>query len=394
MKGALEPVTYGVLEAIAAAIGPGPAALHEPRFEGNELEYLKDCLDSSFVSSVGPYVDRLETDLATFTGAPFAVAVVNGTAALQVALSVAGVQPGDEVLVPAMSFVATANAVVHVGAIPHFVDCEERTLGLDPRALGDYLSATTESRQGHSVNRRTGRVIRAVVPMHAFGHPMDIEKLLYVAAEHQLVVVEDAAESLGSSLEGRHTGTFGLLGILSFNGNKTITTGGGGAILTADRDLARAAKHLTTTAKLPHRWEYKHDRVAYNYRMPNLNAALGCAQLEQLPALLDRKRQLYERYRRAFQHVRGATVFPEPERCSSNYWLQTLVLDPEYADRRDEVLEASNDAGYGTRPVWEPLHRLRPYIDSPRMRTPITDSLARRLINLPSSPHLVEARGR
>lgn len=393
MNAVSEPptLTDSVLEAIAGAIGPAPAALHEPRFWGNELKYVEDCLESTYVSSVGPYVDRLEADLAAYTEAPFAVAVVNGTAALQIALTLAGVQPGEEVLVQALSFVATANAIVHAGGVPHFADCEERTLGLDPHALRDHLRATTQSHNGQCVNRATGRVIRAVVPMHTFGHPVDIEGLLAVAADHGLVIVEDAAESLGSRFDGRHTGTFGLLGTLSFNGNKTITTGGGGAILTADPGLARATKHLTTTAKLPHRWEYVHDRVAYNYRMPNLNAALGCAQLEQLPALLERKRRLYERYRQAFDGIRGANLFAEPERCSSNYWLQTLLLDAEYAGRRDAVLQATNDAGYGTRPAWQPLHQLPPYLDCPRMELPVTESLARRLINLPSSPHLVEA---
>ncbi|MBU1664766.1 MAG: aminotransferase class I/II-fold pyridoxal phosphate-dependent enzyme, partial [Gammaproteobacteria bacterium] len=248
-----------VVEAIRQVAGPAPVALHEPRFAGNEWAYLKECLDSTFVSSVGKFVDRFEADLAAFTGARHAVAVVNGTAALHIALKLAGVEAGDEVLIPALTFVATANAVAYCGATCHFVDSEERTLGVDPHKLREYLVATTEQRNGLCVNRATGQVIRALVPMHTFGHPVELDGLLAVAHDFNLVLVEDAAESLGSYYHGRHTGTFGRFGTLSFNGNKTITTGGGGAILTNDPELARTAKHLTTTAKLPHRWAFEHD---------------------------------------------------------------------------------------------------------------------------------------
>ena len=272
-----------VVDAIRAVVGAGPVALHEPRFVGNEWNYVKECLDSTFVSSVGKFVDRFESDLAAYTGAKYAVAVVNGTAALHVALLLAGVKPGDEVLVPTLTFVATTNAVAYSGAVPHFVDSEERTLGLDPNALREYLNAIAEVHNGECRNRVTGRVIRAVVPMHAFGHPLDVDGVVSVAHDFHLGLVEDAAESLGSTIRGRHTGTFGSMGTLSFNGNKTITTGGGGAIITDDAHLAKRAKHLTTTAKVPHRWEYQHDEIGFNYRMPNINAALGCAlQEEQL----------------------------------------------------------------------------------------------------------------
>jgi perosamine synthetase len=297
--GSESAVSGQVVAAIRSVVGSGPVVLHEPRFVGNEWSYVKECLDSTFVSSVGKFVDRFEADLAAYTGAKYAIAVVNGTAALHVALRLAGVQPGDEVLVPALSFVATANAVAYCGASPHFVDSEERTLGLDPRALRDYLSAIAEIRGGSCVNRATGRVIRSVAPMHVFGHPLDIEGMLSVARDFHLVLVEDAAESLGSTMRGRHTGTFGLMGSLSFNGNKTITTGGGGAIITDDASLAKRAKHITTTAKVPHRWEYQHDEVGFNYRMPNINAALGCAQLEQLAGFVTAKRALFKRYEAA-----------------------------------------------------------------------------------------------
>ena len=292
-----------IVDAVRSVVGPGPAALHEPSFGGNEWSYVKECLDSTFVSSVGKFVDRFEDDLARFTGAKYAVAVVNGTAALHIAMRMVGVVAGDEVLVPALTFVATANAVTYCGATPHFVDCEESTLGMDASALRDYLGSIARISEGACINRSTGRIIRAVVPMHAFGNPLDIEVLMEVAREFHLTVIEDAAESLGSYVAGRHTGTFGTIGTLSFNGNKTVTTGGGGALITDDSGLAKLAKHLTTTAKMPHRWEYFHDQIGFNYRMPNINAALGCAQLEQLPGFLDSKRRLFERYKSAFAHI-------------------------------------------------------------------------------------------
>jgi perosamine synthetase len=374
--------------AIAEVVGAGPVGLHEPRFTGNELAYLKECLDTTFVSSVGKFVDRFEADLAAFTGARHVVAVVNGTQALHVALLLGGVVANDEVLAPALTFVATANAVSYCGATPHFVDSSEKTLGLDPRALREYLGDVAEMRDGQCVNRSTGRVIRAVVPMHTFGHPVDMESLLAVASDFNIAVIEDAAESLGSYIGGRHTGTFGLVGTLSFNGNKTITTGGGGAILTNDTALARRAKHLTTTAKVPHRWNFDHDEIGYNYRLPNLNAALGCAQLERLPELLASKRALFEQYRLAFAKVERVHLFSEPEGCRSNYWLQTLLLDESVAAERDAILAATNEAGLMTRPTWKLMHRLKAFTASPRMPLPVAESLERRILNIPSSPFL------
>jgi aminotransferase in exopolysaccharide biosynthesis len=374
-----------IVTAIRAVAGPGSVPLHEPKFAGNEWVYLKECLDSTFVSSVGAFVDRFEADLAAYTGARHAVAVVNGTAALQVALKLAGVRADDEVLIPALTFVATANAVAYCGAVPHLVDSDLRTLGMDAARLRDYLEGTTEQRGQHCLNRKTGRVIRALMPMHTFGHPVDLAGLLDVARDFNLALVEDAAESLGSFYDGRHTGTFGVLGALSFNGNKIVTTGGGGAILTDDAELARHAKHLTTTAKLPHAWEYRHDEIGFNYRMPNLNAALGCAQLERLPAKRDAKRALFERYRAAFAPVNGVSLFAEPANCDSNYWLQTLLLDNDQAHQRDAVLKATNDAGLMTRPAWVLMHELAPFKDCPCMELPVAQSLSQCLINIPSS---------
>jgi perosamine synthetase len=375
-----------VIKAIREVVGPGRIPLHEPSFEGNELVYLKECLDSTYVSSVGKFVDQFEEQLADFTGARYAISVVNGTAALHIALKLAGVKDGDEVLIPTLTFVATAAAVAYCNAIPHFVDSEERTLGIDSIKLREYLLSTTSQVSGECINKISGRVIRALVPMHTFGHPSELSDLLSISVEFNLALVEDSAESLGSYYKGKHTGTFGRLGILSFNGNKTITTGGGGAILTNDMELAQQAKHLTTTAKLPHSWEFRHDEIGYNYRMPNLNAALGCAQLEQLPRKLSAKRDLFEKYKSAFANIPGVKLVTEPPKCRSNYWLQTLLLDENQVKYRDLILQATNSTGILTRPVWQLISSLEPYKNSPRMNLQEAESLSRRIINIPSNP--------
>jgi len=377
-----------IISSLRFVLGEGTHALHEPRFQGSELRYVQECIASTFVSSVGQYVDRFERELAAFTGARRAVAVVNGTAALQVALQLAGVEAGDEVLVPALTFVATANAVHYLRATPHFVDSSPETLGMDPIAMKDWLKHIGERALDGTRNRETGRRIRAMVPMHTFGHPTDIDGLLALAQDYQVQLVEDAAESLGSFYHGCHTGTFGLLGTLSFNGNKTVTTGGGGAILTNDERLADHAKHLTTTARKTHRWEYIHDEVGYNFRMPNLNAAMGCAQLEQLQDFLSSKRRLTEKYLQAFEDLPQVRLMTEPAGCQSNYWLQTLLLNEAIADQRDAILEATNDAGLMTRPAWMLMHQLPAYQQCPRAPLTVAESLAKRIINLPSSAGL------
>ncbi|MFS2023576.1 LegC family aminotransferase [Massilia sp. CT11-137] len=378
-----------IAERIRGVTGVPRTALHEPALNGNELAYVTECIQTGWVSSVGSFVDRFERDLADYTGARHAVVVSNGTSGLQVALLLAGVMAGDEVLVPTLSFVATANAVSHCGAHPHFVDSNYTTLGLDAEALDAYLRDTAQVRDGICINRRTGRRIAAVVPMHTFGHPVDMAKLLEVAQHFAIEIVEDAAESLGSFIGDRHTGLFGRCAMLSFNGNKVVTTGGGGAIITDDSALAKRAKHLTTTAKLPHAWEYGHDEVAFNYRMPNLNAALGCAQLERLDAFLEAKRELAGRYEQAFKDIPQVELFTERAGTHANYWLQTLLLKPEHADERDAVLRATNDAGQMTRPVWRLLHTLPMYAHCEAMPTPVAADLARRIINIPSGPQLV-----
>lgn len=382
-------LTQEVVSALRSVVGTNSVVLHEPSFEGNELLYLKECLDSTFVSSVGKFVDQFEADLASYIGTKHAISVVNGTAALQIALKVAGVRADDEVLIPALTFVATANAVSYCSAIPHFVDSEEHTMGIDTLKLREYLRENTSQRSGQCINNETGRVIRALVPMHVFGHPSDLEGLLSIAFDFNIILIEDAAESLGSFYKEKHTGTFGLLGTISFNGNKTITTGGGGAILTNNEVLARHAKHLITTAKLPHAWEYRHDEIGYNYRMPNINAAMGCAQLEQLSAKLAAKRQLFLRYQSAFEGIKGVTLFKEPKNCRSNYWLQTLILDKDTSDNLNPILESTNSTGIMTRPAWALINELAPFIDFPRMDLVNARSLSGRIINIPSSPGLV-----
>ena len=385
--------TARVIAAIREALPPGvaEAPLHRPHFAGREWDYLKECLDSSYVSSVGAFVTRFERAIAEIAGTKHAIAVVNGTAALHVALLLVGVSAGDEVLAPALTFVATANAISYCGAIPHFVDSESATLGIDPQALRQSLSEIAERRGERLVNRRTGRRIAAIVPMHTFGHPVDMEPLNALAAELGLAVVEDATESLGSRYKGRPSGSLSRLAAFSFNGNKIVTTGGGGAITTDDPDLAQRAKHLTTTAKLPHAWSFIHDAVGFNYRMPNLNAALGCAQLEQLDGFLAAKRKLAAGYRRTLAGVPGVSFVDEPTFARSNYWLNALLLDAENAGERDELLRRCNEDRLCCRPVWTLMHRLAIYADCPRMPLPVAESIEARLVNLPSGPGLALA---
>ncbi|MDI6813073.1 MAG: LegC family aminotransferase [Desulfitobacteriaceae bacterium] len=366
----------------------GHIGLHEPVFAGSEWDYVKECLDTGWVSSVGKFVDRFEHMLEDYTGVKKAVAVVNGTAALHIALKLAGVERDDEVFVPDLTFVATANAVTYCGAIPHFVDSEAKTLGLAPWKLEAWLREIGEIRDGQTLNRLTGRRIKAVIAMHTFGHPVDLDPLAEVCEKYGLVLIEDAAESLGSFYKGRHTGNWGKLATLSFNGNKTVTTGGGGAILTNDEALGRLAKHLTTTAKIPHPWAYVHDQVGYNYRMPNINAALGCAQLEQLPGFLERKRKLAQRYQETLAEIPGISVFVEPEFARSNYWLNALILDETFSENRDILLGKLQTEGIISRPAWTLMHYLSMYNDCPRMDLGGAIDLEKRIINIPSGAAL------
>ncbi|MFM6966612.1 MAG: LegC family aminotransferase [Rhodoluna sp.] len=373
---------------------PRPVNLHEPEIDDLEKKYVLECLDSTFVSSVGAFIPQLEQRIQDITGAKHAIAVSNGTVGLQVALFLAGVEYGDEVIVPTLSFIATANAVSHAGAVPHFIDSELGTMGMSPAALREALAACTRE-NGVLINPESGRRIAAISPMHTLGHPVKIEEICAIAAEYGVPVVEDAAESLGSFVtnaagELQHTGTFGLTSMISFNGNKIVTTGGGGVILTNDDELGRRAKHLTTTAKLPHKLEFEHDEIAWNYRMPNLNAALGMAQLDKYPRFLEQKRQLAVAYGEAFADIEGLKFVFEPEGTISNYWLCAVQLDEPSLEKRDELMQACHDAGLLVRPMWNLLHKQRMYAGAPVGDVSAATALHASLICLPSTPRLAQ----
>lgn len=357
--------------------------LHVPTFRGNEKKYLNECIDSTFVSSVGKFVDRFEEVMVDYTGAKKAVVCVNGTNALHMALMLVGVERDDEVLTQALTFIATCNAISYIGAHPVFIDVNKDTLGLSPEALETWLKENTEIKGGICFNKRTGRRIKACLPMHTFGHPVHLDELVAVCDRYHLELVEDAAESLGSFYKGKHTGTFGKVGAISFNGNKTITTGGGGMLLFQDEELGKYAKHLTTQAKVPHRWEFVHDHIGYNYRMPNINAALGCAQLEQIDNILANKRETAESYKKFFESNEDIAFFTEPTNCQSNYWLNAVILKDKQSQQ--EFLQYTNDHGVMTRPIWELMNRLPMFKDCETDGLKNTRWFADRVVNLPSS---------
>ena len=356
--------------------------LHEPSFDQKEKTLVNAAIDSTFVSYVGEYVNQFEEMICNITGSSFAVATVNGTAALHTALLVNGVQRGDEVITQPLSFVATANAISYCCGKPVFLDVSKETLGLDPAALEHFLEHQCSIKDGTCYNDKSGRRITACVPMHTFGHPCRIEAIARLCKQYQSPLIEDAAESLGSLYKQQHTGTFGKLGIYSFNGNKTVTCGGGGVLVTSDEQMAQAAKHLTTTAKVPHEYEYIHDAIGYNYRLPNINAAVACAQLEKLEDFITRKRKLAEQYA-AFFESEGIPFMREPRHCRSNYWLNAIIMPDR--DTRNLFLEASNNAGVMTRPAWKLLNRLKIYENCQSGLLPNAEWLADRIVNIPSS---------
>lgn len=368
--------------------GTGIIPLHSPVFKGKEKDYLLSCIDSTFVSSVGQYVDKFEEVVATYTGSKKAVVTVNGTNALHLALLAAGVKHDDEVITQPVTFIATANAIAYCNAHPVFIDVDRDTLGLSPEKLDSWLKLNTETRKNQNsnsyglYNKHTGRKISAVVPMHTFGHPCRIEDIVEICNQHNIPVVEDAAESLGSFYKGRHTGTFSKMGVLSFNGNKIVTTGGGGMILTDDVELGKKLKHLTTQAKVPHPWEFYHDEVGYNYRMPNINAALGVAQMEQIEIFLKNKRETALRYKAYFESI-GVNFFTEPVHSKSNYWLNAIVL----SDRaeRDSFLAYSNDKGIAARPMWTLMNKLPMFKNEQIDDLTNAQWLEDRVVNIPSS---------
>ena len=360
--------------------------LHAPLFIGNEKKYLAECIDTTFVSSVGKFVDRFEELVACYTGSKRAVVCVSGTNALHMGMLLVGVERDDEVLTQALTFIATCNAISYIGAHPVFLDVDRDTLGLSPLAVKRWLSGHAEVRNGQCYNKKTGRRIKACVPMHTFGHPMKIDELSAVCNEYHIELVEDAAESIGSFYKGRHTGTFGRVGAISFNGNKTITTGGGGMLLFQDEELGRLAKHLTTQAKVPHRWAFVHDHIGYNYRMPNINAALGCAQMENLDRYVSNKRETAERYREFFSRIPDVEFVVEPANSRSNYWLNAVLLKDRRAQQ--SFLEYTNDHGVMTRPVWELMNRLEMFRGCETDGLENTVWLEERIVNIPSSVRL------
>ena len=357
--------------------------LHEPRFIGNERKYLNECIDSTFVSSVGKFVDRFEVDFAKKVGSRYAIATVNGTAALHISLILADVQKDDEVITQPLTFVATCNAISYCGAKPIFVDVDLDTMGLSPSSLLNFLESNCKIVENRCINKTTNKTIKACVPMHTFGHPCKIDEIKTICDEWSITLVEDAAESLGSYYKGQHTGTFGKLGAFSFNGNKIITSGGGGAIVTDDEELAKKAKHLTTTAKIPHPYEYRHDMVGYNYRMPNLNAALLVAQLEQLDKFIESKRKLASEYEDFFARCNDIDLIKEAQNSKSNYWLQAVLLKD--LDKRDKFLEFTNKNGVMTRPIWKLMSELEMFKNSQSDDLKNSKYLEQRVVNITSS---------
>jgi len=357
--------------------------LHEPRFIGNEKNYLNDCIDSTFVSSVGEYVNRFEELMVQQTGVDYAIATVNGTNALQIALLVCDVKEADEIITQSLSFIATANAIKYTGANPIFIDVDKNTLGMSSVALSDFLTNNGEVRNdGFTYNKKTGKRIKACVPMHTYGFPCEIDKIADICKEWNISLVEDAAESLGSYYKDQHTGSFGDVGIFSFNGNKTITAGGGGCIVTNNEEFAKLAKHLTTQAKIPHKWEFNHDYIGYNYRMPNLNAALACAQLEKLNDFIKSKRDLARTYNQKLSAL-GINFFTEPENCISNYWLNVILFNN--IKERNNFLEYSNSNGVMTRPAWNLIHTFSMFKDCQKDSLINSINLSEILVNIPSS---------
>ncbi len=357
--------------------------LHTPHLIGNEKKYLNECIDTTFVSSVGQFVNRFEDMLSEFTGAQNVIVCVNGTNALHIAMLLVGVERDDEVITQALTFIATCNAVSYIGAHPIFIDVDKETMGLSPIALEKWLSQNATIENGVCKNKTTGRRIKACVPMHTFGHPVKIDEILTVCEKFNIELVEDAAESIGSYYKGKHTGTFGRVGVVSFNGNKTITTGGGGALLFNDEELAKQAKHLTTQAKVDHKWEFIHDQIGFNYRMPNVNAAIGCAQLEKIDEILANKRETANRYIEFFENKTDIEFFREPTDSISNYWLNVLILKDKTAQQK--FLEFTNSNGIMTRPIWRLMNKL------PMFENCQTDNLENtfwyedRIVNIPSS---------
>jgi aminotransferase in exopolysaccharide biosynthesis len=384
-----EILPKNIIKAIKKTIGKGPHQLHEPFFCGNEIKYLKKTIKDNYVSYVGNYVKKFENKIKKITGSKFVITIVNGTEALHIALKVLGIKKNDEVLVPALTFVGTVNPIIHSLAIPHFVDSEIKTLGINPLKLEDYLNKIIIMKGKLSINKFTKRTIRAIIPVHIFGHSCNIKEIIRIAKKFNLIVIEDAAEALGSFYQNKHLGTFGHVGCLSFNGNKIITTGGGGAVITNNAIVAKKIRHFSSTARVNHKWEYIHNQIGYNLRMPSLNAALGLAQIENLDKFINAKRMLFKKYLESFKNIKDISLFKEPINCKSNYWLQTLVLSKKKSFLKEEILKEGFNSKIYLRPVWKLISELKPYKFYPKMDLTGAKNIAKILINLPSSQSLI-----
>jgi len=378
-----------IVKQIQKVIGKGSHQLHEPYFSGKEIKYLNDTIKKNFVSSAGAYVNKFEKKIVKYTNTKFAVAVVNGTQAIYISLKACNVQRNEEVLVPALTFVGTVNAISYLGAKPHFVDSHIKNFGIDCLKLEKYLNKISKIKGKKCINTKTGKVIKAIIPVHIFGHACNIDEIVKIAKKFNLIVIEDAAEALGSFYKKKHLGTFGDIGCISFNGNKIITTGGGGMVITNKKHLAKKIKHLTTTAKIKHKWDYIHDEIGYNFRMPNLNAALGLAQLEKIQLFLKAKKHLFKKYFKVFNKMKGISLFKEPKKAKSNYWLQTLVLSKNNIKLRNKILKESHDKSIYVRPVWKLISDLKPYKKNQKMNLSGARDIYNRTINLPSSQSLI-----
>lgn len=377
-----------VLRAVANLTKDKSKKLHEPIFKGNEKKYLNQCIDTGYVSYKGKFVTIFEKKIMKYTRSKFAVPTINGTSALHILLKIYKINSNHEVILPSISFVAVANAVLYCNSKPNFVDSEMSTLGIDPYKLRNYLSKTTKIRNRKCINKKTGKVIKALIAVHVFGIPCKILELKKVCKEFNLILIEDAAEAIGSFYKGKHLGLFGDSAILSFNGNKTITSGGGGFILTKNKKIAKKAEHLTTTAKLKHKWEYLHDQIGYNYRMTNVNAAVGCAQLENINKILKAKRKNFSYYKKIFKNEKNLFLLDEPNKSKTNFWLIALILKKPDHKLKNNVLNYLYKNGYECRPIWKPLHKLPMFKKSPRDNLSVAEKIYESVINLPSSPVL------
>jgi len=381
----LSSLAKEIYEKLIPILGSQGAVLHEPKFIGKEKEYLLDCIDSTYVSSIGNYITKFENDLSDITGSPYVVATVNGTAALHIGLKALGVNENHEVLIPALTFVATANAVTYCGAHPHFVDIDRETLGIDAIKLNKYLSEISITKDGKTFNKKTNRELKAIIVVHIFGHASNLDEIKAISRKYKIDLVEDAAEALGTKYKNEHVGTHGKFATLSFNGNKIVTTGGGGAVLTKSKKLAQNIRHLATTAKKPHRFDFIHDEIGFNYRLPNLNAALGCGQLENLDSFLTSKRRLANTYEKAFSGVDHIEFFKEPTNSKSNYWLNAIILDKQKENERDIIIDYLIERRMFVRPAWRLIPLLKPYRYSQKSDIHESKNLVKRIINLPSS---------